>query len=89
MPSLTSLHHGITVSTVRTTVNLDDDILAAVETLARASGKTLGQVLSELARRSLQASPPETSKAIPRFQISADTPKISLEAIRRAWAEGD
>src|SRR5262245_8617375 len=38
---------------MRTTLDLDDDILQAVKELARAEGKTAGQVLSELARKAL------------------------------------
>ncbi len=38
---------------MRTTVDIDDDILAAARDLARAEGKTMGQILSELARRGL------------------------------------
>lgn len=39
---------------VRTTLDLDDDILQAAKELARASGTTAGQVISDLARRALQ-----------------------------------
>ena len=39
---------------MRTTVDLDDDVLQAAKELARARGKTAGQVLSELARKGLQ-----------------------------------
>lgn len=38
---------------MRTTLDIDDDILAAAKDLARAEGKTAGQVLSDLARRAL------------------------------------
>ena len=35
---------------MRTTLNLDDDVLSAVKELARLRGSTAGQVLSALAR---------------------------------------
>ncbi|OYW53489.1 MAG: hypothetical protein B7Y80_14905 [Hyphomicrobium sp. 32-62-53] len=38
---------------MRTTLDIDEDILAAAKELARAEGKTAGQVLSDLARRAL------------------------------------
>lgn len=38
---------------MRTTVNLDDDVLRAAKELAALSGQTLGQVLSDLARTAL------------------------------------
>ena len=39
---------------MRTTVRLDDDVFQAAQDLARASGKRLGQVLSELVRHALK-----------------------------------
>lgn len=38
---------------MRTTLDIDDDILLAVKELAAATRKTAGKVLSELARRAL------------------------------------
>jgi Arc/MetJ family transcription regulator len=38
---------------VRTTVNLDDDVLLAVQKRARREGRGVGEVLSELVRRAL------------------------------------
>jgi hypothetical protein len=38
---------------MRTTLDLDDDVLASAKEIARREGKTAGQVLSELARRAL------------------------------------
>lgn len=38
---------------MRTTLDIDDDILSAAKDLARAEGKTAGKVLSDLARRAL------------------------------------
>ena len=39
---------------MRTTLSIDDDVLYAVKSLARREGRSLGEVLSELARRALQ-----------------------------------
>ena len=39
--------------TMRTTLDLDDDILQAAKELAAARGSTAGKVLSDLARRGL------------------------------------
>ncbi|MGI8427858.1 MAG: CopG family transcriptional regulator [Solirubrobacteraceae bacterium] len=38
---------------MRTTLNLDDDVLYAVQERARREKRTAGQVLSDLARRAL------------------------------------
>ena len=40
---------------MRTTLDIDDDILAAAKERARLENKTAGQVISELARRALTA----------------------------------
>ncbi len=62
---------------MRTTVTLDDDIAAAAQALARASGKTLGQALSLLARRGLKAQNAlGTRNGLPVFAVSANAPVI-------------
>ena len=40
---------------MRTTLDLDQDVIAAVKALAAHRGRTAGQVLSELARKGLAA----------------------------------
>jgi hypothetical protein len=47
---------------VRTTLDLDNDVLQAAKELARRENKTAGEVISELARRAL-TTPPEPSGA--------------------------
>lgn len=42
-------------SQMRTTLDIDDDILAAAKDLAKVEGKTMSQVISELARKALTA----------------------------------
>jgi len=39
---------------MRTTLNLDDDVLRAVKEIAKLRGSTAGEVLSELARQALR-----------------------------------
>jgi hypothetical protein len=43
---------------MRTTLELDDDLLTTAKRLARQEGVTLGRVISELARQSLAAAAP-------------------------------
>lgn len=43
---------------MRTTVTIDDDILAAARALADAQGRALGEVLSDLARKGLAPTGP-------------------------------
>lgn len=42
-------------------MNLDDDVLAAAKDRARRNGRSVGEVISELAREALTARPPGQS----------------------------
>ena len=44
---------------VRTTLDIDDDVLQAAKEIAVTEGKTAGKVLSDLARRGLTPSRPK------------------------------
>jgi hypothetical protein len=44
---------------MRTTLDIEDDVLQAAKELAKRNGGTAGQVLSDLARRGLNASAPK------------------------------
>jgi Bacterial antitoxin of type II TA system, VapB len=46
---------------MRTTLDIDDDVIQAARERARHDGKTMGRVISELARHALSAGPPEKS----------------------------
>ncbi|WP_380166935.1 hypothetical protein [Jannaschia sp. R86511] len=50
---------------MRTTLTIDDDVLAAARERARRTGRSLGAVISDLARQSL------TSPAIPQGEPTA------------------
>jgi len=47
---------------VRTTLDIDDDILAAAKELAAAEKASMGKVISELARAALRRGSPAASK---------------------------
>lgn len=52
---------------MRTTLNIDDDVLAAAKELARHDKRSAGAVLSDLARRGITAPPQaETSEPVYR-----------------------
>ena len=55
---------------MRTTLDIDDDVLRAAKELARREKKTAGAVISELTRRALTAPSPTTraSKAVHGFR---------------------
>jgi hypothetical protein len=49
---------------MRTTLDIDDDVLAAAKALARRSKRSAGAVISELARRGLNEPPPRARAAV-------------------------
>ena len=51
---------------MRTTLDIDDDVLRAAKELARRERKTAGAMISELARRALGASPAGPSAKNPQ-----------------------
>jgi hypothetical protein len=56
---------------MRTTIDIDDDLLAASKELARHEGTTAGAVVSRLLRQALTArgtSEPEARYAVPGFR---------------------
>ena len=62
---------------MRTTITLDDDVFEAAQALVRASGKSLGQVLSQLARRGLRAQDDyATRTGLPVFPVRGNSPII-------------
>ena len=75
---------------MRTTVTLDPDIHEAATQMAQASGKRLGEVLSELARRGLHPSPAPArrkSRRFPTFDVPAGAPKLSMARLQRVIDE--
>ena len=73
---------------MRTTITLDNEVFEAAAALAASSGKRLGQVLSELARRGLRAqAAPATRHGLPVFRVPADAPIIPSNRARDLLAE--
>ena len=73
---------------MRTTVNLEDDILRIARALARERGDSLGTVLSDLARKGLR---PQAASAyegdFPVFQVPEDTPPLTSEMVEGAMED--
>jgi hypothetical protein len=72
---------------MRTTLDIDDDVIAAARELAAAERRSLGSVVSELARRGLTPARVETVGDLPVIRVPEGTPPITPEMVRRALDE--
>lgn len=72
---------------MRTTLELDDDVVAAARELAATSGRSLGATVSELARRGLTPAAVDADGALPVIRVPAGSPPITPEMVRRALDE--
>lgn len=73
---------------MRTTLAIDDDVLEAARSLSEAAGKSLGEVISELARRGLAQWPQEADEeGFPVFSVSRGARPITLEIVQKALEE--
>jgi len=71
---------------MRTTLSIDDDILAVAKNLSRESAQPIGKVLSDLARRGLQATPrigKRERSGFPVFKVPANAKPITLEDVKK------
>jgi hypothetical protein len=76
---------------MRTTLRLDEDVLRVARSLARSEGKTVGRVVSELARKGLRPGPTRRrgKAGLPTFDIPPDTPALTAEMVREALEDAD
>lgn len=72
---------------MRTTLELDDDLVRAAKELAARQGRSLGAVISELAQRGLTPARVEADGDVPVIRVPAGTPAITPEMVRRALDE--
>jgi hypothetical protein len=73
---------------MRTTVTLDDDVFEAARAQAQAAGKSLGEVLSQLARRGLRASTQKARKSgLPVFDVQPNAEIIPSSRAKELLAE--
>ena len=72
---------------MRTTLDIADDVVAAAKELAAAQRRSLGSVISELARRGLTPARVEAEGGLPVIRVPAGTPAITPEMVRRALDE--
>jgi hypothetical protein len=71
--------------TMRTTLAIDDDVLAAAKGLAALHRKSIGEVISALARQALQpqAASGTTRNGVPLLQTQTGTVPVTLETVNK------
>ena len=72
---------------MRTTLDIDDDVVTAARELAAIERRSLGSVISELARRGLTPAAVGSEDGFPVIRVPAGTPPITPEMVRRALDE--
>lgn len=66
---------------MRTTLNLADDVLAAVRDRARRDGRSIGDVISELARQALNGSTPDSEEQFHGFRPLPSRGRVVSNAV--------
>ena len=69
---------------MRTTLDIDDDVLFAAKELAKRKGASMGKVLSELARQALSRQAETQSRnGVPLFPRQAEAGVVTLELVNQ------
>lgn len=70
---------------MRTTLSIDDDILAAAKELAAKHRKSIGEVLSSLAREALRPRKQtrRTRNGVPLLPVRPDAMPVTLEMVNQ------
>jgi hypothetical protein len=70
---------------MRTTLAIDDDILGAARDMALRERKSVGEVISGLARQGLRpkTGPPTARNGVPLLPLRKDARPVTLEMVNR------
>ena len=78
------------LDTMRTTLTLDDDVLASARALAAQRGVPIGTIVSELARRGLApVQPAVTRNGIRLFPVRPDAGPVTPEFVKKLAEDVD
>jgi hypothetical protein len=74
---------------MRTTLAIDDDVLAAAKEMAASEGKSVGEVISALARQAMRPafSNLKIRNGVPLLPVRADGPRVTSELVRQLQEE--
>lgn len=73
------------VSLMRTTINIDDDVLETVKAVASRDRKPVGQVVSAMLRRAVEpaaSAPRRMRNGIPLFPVSSKASVVTPELVK-------
>ena len=73
---------------MRTTLDLDEDVLLVAKEIAGRRGVSIGKILSELARQALSRQDGETTRnGVPLFPIRPEARIVTLELVNQLHDE--
>ena len=74
---------------MRTTLTIDDDVLAVARALAKRKGTSLGSAISELARRGFtDLDNLDFDDGIPLFRVAPNARTVTIEDVNEALSNG-
>jgi hypothetical protein len=74
---------------MRTTLPIDDDVLAAAKEMAATESKSVGQVISALAREAMKPAPSRraTRNGVPLLPVRSGGQRVTSELVRQLQEE--
>lgn len=74
---------------MRTTLAIDDDVLSAAKEMAAIEKKSVGEVISSLARKALapEESNGKTRNGVPLLKVRKGSPRVTSELVHRLREE--
>lgn len=74
---------------MRTTLAIDDDVLTAAKEMAAAQNRTIGEVISSLARQGMNpvTSRRKTRNGVPLLPVRTGTARVTSELVRQLREE--
>ena len=74
---------------MRTTLAIDDDVLAAAREMAATERKSVGEVISALARKAMRPTPSSgaTRNGVPLLPLRPGAPRVTSELVRQLQEE--
>jgi hypothetical protein len=74
---------------MRTTLAIDDDVLAAAKEMAANERKSVGEVISALARQAMRPNPSglATRNGVPLLPVRPGAPRVTSEFVKQLQEE--